>query len=255
MSDQPTDGVARLRLKVSLWIYGTALVFILVAILLLILPGLVRGYPLVSNDVATYCFFGVGLATLCVYVNVMWLRWKCPFINYFIAACLAFGSVSVLSYQLTVHVLLLSLEILIMMSLVLIVGSFKLPKFPTVAYLLFTWGIFVTFSSILMTIVCGHLLDILLSYEVAIHFALWQIMFPLIVFQAQVISGFWDNLPPFIDKTLCSTMLLLDFLACYAFLDSAEDIGFEVFYVSQTSNQQFLARSIKSQWDMMMDSK
>ncbi|XP_037711514.1 uncharacterized protein LOC119548368 isoform X2 [Drosophila subpulchrella] len=237
MSDQPTDGVARLRLKVSLWIYGTALVFILVAILLLILPGLVRGYPLVSNDVATYCFFGVGLATLCVYVNVMWLRWKCPFINYFIAACLAFGSVSVLSYQLTVHVLLLSLEILIMMSLVLIVGSFKLPKFPTVAYLLFTWGIFVTFSSILMTIVCGHLLDILLSYE------------------AQVISGFWDNLPPFIDKTLCSTMLLLDFLACYAFLDSAEDIGFEVFYVSQTSNQQFLARSIKSQWDMMMDSK
>uniref|UniRef100_A0A6P4FBM6 Protein rolling stone-like n=1 Tax=Drosophila rhopaloa TaxID=1041015 RepID=A0A6P4FBM6_DRORH len=42
-------------------------------------------------------------------------------------------------------------------------------------------------------------------------------------------------------------MLLLDFLACYAILDSADDIGFELSYVTRSSNQKFLARVIKSQ--------
>ncbi|XP_016961907.1 uncharacterized protein LOC108032543 [Drosophila biarmipes] len=258
MSDQPADGVGRLRLQARLWIYGTALAFILLAILLLMVPGLLRGYPLVPNDEATYSFFGVGLFTLCVYVNVMWLRRKFPLnwiISCSIAACLALGTVSVLSDQLTVHVLLLSVEILVVMSLLLLVGSLRLPNCPTIVYLFFIWGIFATFSSILMTVVTFQMRDGLLVYEVAIHFVLWQIVCPLIVFQAQVISGHWENLPPILDKPLCSTMLLFTFLACYAFLDSADDIGFEVFYVGQSSNQEFLARAIKSEFEMLMDSK
>ncbi|XP_016998529.2 uncharacterized protein [Drosophila takahashii] len=259
MSDQPDDGLRRhLRLRVFLWIYGIALVFILLAILLLIIPGLLRGYPLVPDDLATYCFFGIGLSILCIYVIVTWLRWKFPLnwlISCSIAGCLALGTVSILPDQLTLHVLLLSIEILIMMALLLVVGSWILPNCPALMYLLLTWFIFVIFSSVLMVGVTVHLRNWLYAYEVAVHFVLWQVMCPLIVFQAQVISGYWDNWPPILDRPLCSTMLLLDFLACYICLDSADDIGFEFLYVGQRSNQKFLARSIKSQWEMMKDSK
>ncbi|XP_043661936.1 uncharacterized protein LOC122625940 [Drosophila teissieri] len=258
MSDQPGDGVVRLRLKVYQWIYGIAIVFIVLAIGLLILPGLFRRHALVPDVVATYCFFVIGLASLCVYVNVTWLRRKFPFnwiVSCCIAACLALGTVSVLSSQKTSHVLLLSLEILGMMALLLLVGSFLLPGCPAIAYLFLTWFIFVVFSVVLMVAVCVHVPDLIYSYEVATHFVLWQFMCPLIVFQAQVISGYWENLPPILDRPLCSTILLFDFLACYIFLDSADEVGFEFYYAGQAENQKFLARSIKSQWDMFMDSQ
>ncbi|XP_016992254.1 uncharacterized protein LOC108054016 [Drosophila rhopaloa] len=250
MSDQPADGLGRLRLAVRLRIYGTALVFIVLAIVLLILPDLFRGHPLVPDSVATYCCFGIGLTALCVYASVTWLRRKFP-INWIascsIAACLALGTVFVLPEQPAGHVLLLSLEILIMMALLLLVGSLLLPNCPPVAYLFLTWFIYVMFSTVLMVVVVVHLQDRPLIYEVALHFVVWQIGFPVIEFQAQVISGYWDNFPPLLDIPLCATMLLLDFLACYAILDSADDIGFELSYVSRSSNQKFLARVIKSQ--------
>ncbi|XP_017132534.1 uncharacterized protein LOC108149453 [Drosophila elegans] len=251
MGDQePGDGLQRLRLRVRLWIYGIALVFIVLAIGLLILPDLIKGYPLVPDSLATYCFFGIGLFSLCVFVSVIWLRRKFP-INWImscsIAACLALGTVCVLSEQPAGHALLLSLEILIMMALLLLIGSLLLPQCPNVAYLFLTWFIFVVLSSVLMVAVAVHLEDRLLVYEVTVHFVLWQVGFPVAVFQAQVISGFWGNLPPLLDKPLCSTMLLLDFLACYAVLDSAPDIGYELFYVSRASNQKFMARVIERQ--------
>ncbi|KQS70483.1 uncharacterized protein LOC26526616 [Drosophila erecta] len=258
MSDQPGDGDVRLRLKVRQCVYGIAMVYIVLAIGLIILPGLFKRYSLVPDVVATYCFFVIGLASLCTYVNVTWLRRKFPF-NWIVsccsAACLALGTVSILSSQRAAHVLLVSLEILVMMALLLLVGSFLLADCPTIAYLFLTWFIFVVFSCVLMAAVCVHVPDLIYSYEVATHFVLWQVMCPLIVFQAQVISGYWENLPPILDMPLCSTMLLLDFLACYIFLDSADEVGFEFYYAGQTSNQKFLARSLKSQWDMFVDSK
>jgi len=150
-------------------------------------------------------------------------------------------------------VLLLSMEILVMMALLLLVGSYLLPECPAMAYLFLTWFIFVVLSSVLMAAVCVHVSDQIFSYEVATHFVLWQVICPLIVFQAQVISGYWENLPPILDRPLCSTMLMFDFLACYIFLDSANDVGFEFYYAGQTANQKFLSRSVKSQWEMFMD--
>ncbi|XP_017075284.2 uncharacterized protein LOC108110675 [Drosophila eugracilis] len=257
MSDPPADGLGRLRLKVRLWIYGIALVFIVLAIVLLIIPGLFRGYPLVPDSVATYCFFGIGLTVLCVYVNVIWLRRKFPLnwiFSCIIAGCLALGTVSVLSDQLTEQVLLLSVEILIMMTMMLLVGSFILPECPTVVHLFVTWFIFVIFSSVLMTAVCVHMQEVLYMYEVAVHFVFWQVSFPLIVFQGQVISGYWGNPPPLLDKPLCSAMVLFDFLASYVCLVSADDIGFEYYYLRGDSNQEFLVRSIKSQYEIIVNS-
>lgn len=247
MSDQPPIGptVGRLRRKVWLWIYCTALVLILLAILLLMMPRLLARYPLVPDVLATYIFFGVGLLALCLYVCVPWLRHHFPFdwiIAGIIAVLLTLGTVSVLSEQEATHVLILSVEILMMMALLLLYGSWQLFNMPKEAQLFLGWYVFAVVGSLVMVLTCNSLADTFVAIEVASHFVFWQVAFPLIVFQAQVISGHWDNVPTLLDKPLCSTMLLLDFLVCYVFLDSTDAIGPTFYYVGHPETHEFFRR-------------
>ncbi|XP_017047818.1 uncharacterized protein LOC108092666 [Drosophila ficusphila] len=249
MTDLQEDNLDGLRNVVRLWIYGIALVFIALAIFLLILPDLLR-VVLLPDATATICFFIIGLFIFCIYVNTTWLRRKFPvnwIISCLIAACLAFGTVTVLPEGHVVHVLLLSLEVLVMMVLIQVVGSWSLPGCPAMTYLLLAWFVFVVMTSVLMVACCVHLPGKVYAFEAAVHFVLWQIAFPIIGFQAQVISGHWDNLPPILDRPLCSTVLLIDFLACFVFLDCADDIAYEYYYLSKKSTSDFLGRVIKSQ--------
>ncbi|XP_017019167.1 uncharacterized protein [Drosophila kikkawai] len=245
MSDQPHNGVGRLRLKVWLWISVAALVVIVLAIVLLILPSLIITKSLVPNVVATYIFFVLGLVALCVYACVTWLRRQFPYdwvICGVIAVLLAFGTVSVLHEREPPQVLLLSVEILIMLVLLLLFGSYQLPNWPTIAQLLIGWYLFAVLASFIVVMVFQYMTDTLCAIKVAMHFALWEVAFPVVVFQAQVISGFWDNVPPLLDKPLCSVMLVLDFLACYAFLACVDDIATFIGYFGKASSQKFFMR-------------
>ncbi|XP_020810795.1 uncharacterized protein LOC110186095 [Drosophila serrata] len=246
MSDQPHNGVGRLRYKVWLWIIGAALVVIVLTIVLLILPSQIATL-VVPNALATYIFFGIGLEALCVYTCVTWLRRQFPFnwiICGIIAALLSLGTVSILPEQEPLDIMILSEEILFMMVLLLLFGSYRLPNWPTIAQLFIGWYIFAVVASFITVVTFNFLTDRLWGIKMALHLILWEALFPVIVFQGQIISGYWNNDPPHLDKPLCSLMLLLDFLACFVFLSCIEDIGTLFHYIVKPSSRKFFNRLI-----------
>ncbi|KPU74318.1 uncharacterized protein Dana_GF27920 [Drosophila ananassae] len=252
MSDRPGSDVDRLRLKVCVWIYGIALVFIFLALLLLLLPALLSHYDLVPNCTAAYSFFVCGLFILILYVWVDWLRFKVPFnwiASCVVAACLALGTVSVIPEQAVGRTLLFAIEILVMVSFFLMLAYWQLPDCPTVVYLLLVWYIYAVCSWFLCAVVGSSLSDPEDVISFAMHIVLWQMSCPIILFQGQVIYGYYGNHPTFLDMPLCALILFVDFLGFYAFLDGADHIANSILYTVDPSASRFFSRVLKSQLD------
>ncbi|XP_017105514.2 uncharacterized protein [Drosophila bipectinata] len=252
MSDRPGTDVDRLRLKVCIWIYGISLVFTFLTLLLLLLPALLPHHDLVPNCRAAYCSFICGLLILILYVCVDWMRFKIPFnwiASCVTAACLALGTVSVLPEQTVLRTLLLTVEILFMVSFFLMLAYWQLPGCPPLGYLLLVWYIYAVCAWFLCSVLVS-LIETEPASHFLVHFALWQMACPVILFQGQVIYGYYDNFPPLLDKPLCALMLLVDFLGCYAFLDGADHISNAILYSVNPSSTRFFSRVLKSQMDI-----
>lgn len=249
MSDRSGSDVDRLRLKVCIWIYGIALVFIYQALLLLLVPPLLPGYDLVPNCTAAYTFFACGLLILILYAWVDWLRFKVPFnwiASCVAAVCLSLGTVSVIPEQTVLRSLLFTVEILFMVSFFLMLAYWQLPDCPTIVYLLLVWYIYAVCAWLLCAVVANRLPDPETATRFVMHFVLWQLTCPIILFQGQVIYGYYENFPTFLDMPLCALMLLVDFLGFYAFLDGADHIANSILYTVNPSSSRFFSRVLKS---------
>ncbi|XP_022220149.1 uncharacterized protein LOC111072528 [Drosophila obscura] len=252
MSD-PHHGVRGVhsKLRLYLWIYGTALVFIFISILLIISFGFINSEPGERCCPAAYSFFSLGLLSLFFYVNVMFLRRKFP-VNWILSCSIAvvfgLGTASMLPEQTAGHVILLALEVIVMMGLLLLLGYWLPPKCHPLLYIALTSFCLAVVVFVLCKIISDHTPDD--SDKTAlliVHCILWTVICPLLLFQSQVINGYWGNEPPSLDIPLCAVLLLIDFLACYAFLDAVADIDFAIENLLSSKTMQLIVRVGRSE--------
>ncbi|XP_015036906.2 uncharacterized protein [Drosophila pseudoobscura] len=228
MSDPHRGLRGHSKLRLYLWIYGTALVFIFISILLIISFGFINNEPDKSCCPAAFSFFSLGLLSMFFYMNMMFLRRKFP-INWIMSCSMAvvfgLGTASMLCMQTAGHVILLALEVIVMMGLLLLLGYWLPPKCHPLLYIALTSFILAVIAFFLCKIISDHTDENHDKVAVWIaRFVLWTAICPLLLFQSQVINGYWGNESPYLDIPLCSILLLIDFLACYAFLDAVDDI-------------------------------
>ncbi|XP_017854860.1 uncharacterized protein LOC108608136 [Drosophila busckii] len=125
------------------------------------------------------------------------------------------------------------LEVLLLMAFFLLLGTWLPSQCPPLLYIGFVWLIVVV---LVVTILRAWYLlgDQQQRTLRAVHGVLVGLMCPLILLQSQVIHGKHNNEPPILDAPLCALLLLVDFIACQAYISSAEEIdfGYQVLTVS-----------------------
>ncbi|EDV94039.1 uncharacterized protein LOC6570141 [Drosophila grimshawi] len=238
---EPFRGLPQSVRSYYLQLFGAALVSILISVLLLHLVGQLHDVVVKDEDccIAAMVLFVLGLTTLCIYVNVIQLRRKFP-VNWIIccsiALLLALGNSFLLAQQDSEN-LLLTLEVLSLMCLFLLLGYWLPAHCPPLIYIGLTSLIVLVLVCIILSII-SHLSED--DNTVAVHMVhgvMWVCMCPMLVFQSQVINGHLQNVLPVLDIPLCSLLLLIDFMACYAFVEAADDIIMAVQLVSSDNRR------------------
>ncbi|XP_068150797.1 uncharacterized protein [Drosophila tropicalis] len=228
-------------------IFGVALIYILISMLLLIVFGIVIARSGQRNCPAAVTFVTGGLLTFCIYVNLLFLRRNFPFNWIFtcsIGLLLALGVASVLPEENINYYILLTFEIILIMSLIFILGSCRPPSLHPGIFILLATVSLVCLVCLVMTLIATACSDCDDDLSIWItHCVLWLLMLPLLLFQSQVISGRWPNYTvPDMDAPLCSLVILIDYLAIYAFLHSADDIEYAFHYIGVKNNLKHLKR-------------
>ncbi|BFF93787.1 uncharacterized protein DMAD_11570 [Drosophila madeirensis] len=239
------------KLRLYLWIYGTALVFIFISILLIISFGFINSEPGERCCPAAYSCFSLGLLCLFVYVNVMFLRRKFP-VNWILSCCMAvlfgLGTASMLPEQTAGHVVLLALEVIVMMVLLLLLGYWLPPKCHPLIYIALTSFCLAIVMFVLCKIISDHSPEYTETADVWLaHCVLWTVVCPMLLFQSQVINGYWSSESPYLDIPLCAVLLLIDFLACYAFLDAVAEVDYAFENLLSSRTVQLLVRVGRSE--------
>ncbi|KRF98388.1 uncharacterized protein Dwil_GK27281 [Drosophila willistoni] len=228
-------------------IFGVALIFILISMILLISFGSAITTFGQRNCPAAVTFITGGLLTFCIYVNLLFLRREFPF-NWVCSSCigllLALGVASVLHGENINYYILLTIEIISIMSLIFVMGSWRPPLFHPGIFIILATISLVSLVYLVMSLIAAACSDCDDDMPIWItHCVLWLLMLPLLLFQSQVINGRWSNYTvPATDAPLCSLCILIDYLAIYAFLHSAYDIEYAFHYIGVKNNLKHLKR-------------
>ncbi|XP_032293553.1 uncharacterized protein [Drosophila virilis] len=240
---EPPRGLPQTVRGYYLQVYGTTLVFIVFSVMMVHFIGQIRADPSERNNIPAAIFFVLAFISFCIYVNVMWLRRHFPY-NWVacsaIALMLTLGNGFILIEQ-DEEDLLVVLEIISLMVVFLLLGSWLPSRFSALLYIGFVWLIVavLTISILLIVWACSEDENDLPPYVV--HGVLWICMCPLLMFQGQVINGLLWNLKPIFDIPICSVLLLINYLACYAYVDATQDIIFAL-QIASSSNKRVLSR-------------
>ncbi|KAL7741984.1 hypothetical protein ACLKA6_012187 [Drosophila palustris] len=240
MSDFSRGLLALLKYGFYLQVFGAALVFIIVSVLLLLFLGELKDIPRDASCWAAIILVSLALILFNVYVNVLRFRRKFPANWIFcctIAFLLALGNAFLLPAQ-DGEDFVWVLEVMALMCLYLLLGLWLPPQCPPLLYIALT-------SFIICALVFFCLLFLYRNCEecnmsvLCVDGAMWVGMCPIMLFQAQVIYGYQQTIRPFFDIPLCSVLLLIDFIACYTFLTGIEDVIMAV-EIFSASNQKMM---------------
>ncbi|XP_051858741.1 LOW QUALITY PROTEIN: uncharacterized protein LOC132789707 [Drosophila nasuta] len=225
MSDSPSVLKALRKYSYSLQVFGVALAFVIVSILLLLIVGELRDEVDDASRVTAMVLFILGLISFNVYVNVLKLRRMFP-VNWIcccsIALLLALGHACLLGAQ-DGDDLVWAVEVLALMCLYILLGLWLPPQCSPLLYIA-TWFIVVVVVTSCFIVVHQYNCDDCDTPAGIIHGLMVVVMCPVMIFQAQVLHGHLQSMRPVLDIPLCSVVLLIDFLACYIYLTSMDDI-------------------------------
>ncbi|XP_064547649.1 uncharacterized protein LOC135434856 [Drosophila montana] len=240
---EPPRGLPQTVRGYYLQVYGATLAFIVVSVAMVHIVGQARADPAERDNIAAAVFFVLAFVSFCIYVNVMWLRRHFPY-NW--ASCCAIALMLILGNAFILigqdeEDLLVVLEIICLMALFLLLGSWVPSRFSAFLFMGFVWLIVtvLTISILLIIWACNEGDNDLPLYIV--HCVLWCFMCPMLMFEGQVINGLLWNFKPIFDIPICSVLLLINYLACYAYVDATQDIIFAL-EIASSSNKRVLAR-------------
>lgn len=223
MSDFLSGLVALHKYGFYLQVFGAALAFILVSILLFLFLSELHDVPKDIPCIAAITLIGIGLILFNVYVNMLRFRRRFPANWIFcctIAFLLALGNACLLPAQ-EIDDFVWVLEVMVLICFYLLLGLWLPPQCPPMLYIAVTS--FVIFAMVFFCLLfvyrnCEEC-DLLIY---TMDGAMWILMCPIMLFQAQVIHGHQQTILPFLDIPLCSVLLLIDFLTCYTFLTAVD---------------------------------
>lgn len=221
-----------------LQVFGAAVVFILVSIMLFLFLGELRDDPKNASYYMALTLISLGLLTLNVYVNVLQFRRKFP-VNWIfccsIALLLALGNACLLPAQ-ECDDLIYVLEVMALMLFYLLLGLWVPPQCPPLLYIALT-------SFIIFILVFFCLIFLYRSCQECdvpaciVDGTMWVVMCPVMLFQAQIINGYLQDIRPILDIPLCSVLLLIDFLTCFTFLTAIDDLIMAVDFFSASNRK------------------
>ncbi|XP_023160673.2 uncharacterized protein LOC111592589 [Drosophila hydei] len=240
MSDPPR-GLPQSLLSFYLQLFGAASAYIVSAVLMLQVVYLSYYQTTERNGLVALLLYVTGLICLCIYVNILWLRRKYPHnwvICSTIAALLGLGNAFLLTGQ-DSEKLLGVLEVIALMCIYLSMGVWLPKRLTPVRYVtaVFVMVVVLTVGALLLLWNFSDQHTDLILYSV--HGILIIVMCPLMIFQMQVFSGIIWDFAPILDIPLCSVILLIDFLACYSFVDADVDIARTLELLSERNRRMF----------------